>query len=52
MFDRATSFNQNIGSWDVSSGTAFVSTEHSFGFQFNSIQYNTLLTGLNRLTNN
>ena len=37
MFEGATAFNQNIGDWDVSSGTDFVSTEHSFGFQFKTI---------------
>jgi hypothetical protein len=54
MFYDAPSFNQNIGSWDVSSGLDFVSTEHSFGLQFktiqnntkqyNTIQYNTIVT--------
>jgi hypothetical protein len=35
-------FNEDISCWDVSSGTDFVSTEHSFGFQFNTIQNNTI----------
>jgi hypothetical protein len=33
-FAITMAFNQDISSWDVSSGTTFVSTECSFGFQF------------------
>ena len=39
MFANANAFNQNIGSWDVSSGTDFVSTEDSFGLQFKTMEY-------------
>jgi hypothetical protein len=39
MFAGAAAFNQDISSWDVSSGTAFVSTERSFGFEFKTIHY-------------
>jgi hypothetical protein len=35
MFSGASDFDQDLGDWDVSSGTDFVSTERSFGFRFN-----------------
>jgi hypothetical protein len=38
MFNGATSFNQDIGAWNVSSGKYFVRMERSFGFLFN-MQY-------------
>jgi hypothetical protein len=34
MFFDATVFNIDLGDWDVSLGTGFVSIEHNFGFLF------------------
>ncbi len=52
LFMSYTNFNEDISCWDVSSGINFVSTAHNFEFQFNTIQYNSIVTGLNHLTNN
>jgi hypothetical protein len=37
MFEGATTFNQNIGGWDVSSGTNFVSAKRILGFHSNAL---------------
>jgi hypothetical protein len=39
LFYGHTNFNEDIGCWDMSSGIDFVSTEHSLGFQFETIQH-------------